>query len=259
MKKESIHIILFFIISSLLLSCKKKQTLFLNSAITAYSDDFEQYRAIDSTFFNADRWSFYQLTEKGNSLDIDSINVHSGKYALKCYAVGTQNKNVSKATIQKQGIAWQEGDTIHFEGYFYIDGNLENLFILDIEESAYISYSPGIRLMFSKEAYLVVERGKMNMSTINQKPGKQVVFPLKQWVKISYELLFSQKKKGFVKVWQDNQLVLEKHDIKTMPEDILYFTLGTSKIYSNFEIGITANAGESPTTLYLDDIRVWKK
>ncbi len=257
MNLNRFHIVLFALVL-VMTGCKKKQ-LFLDIAIKSYSDDFEQYSAIDSTFFAPDRWDFFQLTVAGNTMDIDSQIVHSGNQALRCYANGTTDQIVSKATIQKQGIGWQQGDTIRFEGYFYIEGNLENLFILDIEESASISYSPGIRLMFSKEGYLMVERGKMNMSTIQQKSGQEIAWPKNQWVKLTYEVLFSQRKKGYVKLWQNNQAVLEAHNIKTMPKDILYYSLGTSDIYSNFEIGITANGGNKPSTLYLDDFSVWKK
>ncbi len=258
MKMSKAHTATVLALALLLTGCKKKQE-FLAGAVTTFQDDFEQYDAVDTFFFSEANWNYHNLTVEGNTLSIDSAIVHSGTRSLRCHASGTVGRNVSKASVQKQRIGWKEGDVVLVQAWFYIEGNLENLFILDIEDPAYISYSPGIRLMISKEGYLMVERGKMGLSTITQPADSRLVFPTGEWVKINYEIKFSQHRKGYVKLWQNDKLILEAHNITTMPEDFLYNTLGTSGLYTNFEIGITANGGNGPSTLYLDDLEVWKK
>jgi hypothetical protein len=80
-----------------------------------------------------------------------------------------------------------------------------------------------------------------------------ITFPRDEWVKITWELGLSQRKKGHVKVWQNDQLIIDRSKIKTLPTDILYSQQGTKGMYSSCEIGITANSSTASTTLWIDD------
>lgn len=82
--------------------------------------------------------------------------------------------------------------------------------------------------------------------------------PRNQWVNITMEVKLSQKKNGYVKIWQDNQLIIEGYDRKTLPKDFLYSQQGTKGMYQSIEFGVTANSSSTDVIMYMDDIEVKK-
>ena len=126
--------------------------------------------------------------------------------------------------------------------------------MMDLEEQAPIGAGPGMRLALVEDA-LLVEHKYLNPN-ITQPEGQEVLFPRNQWVKVTFETLLSQKKEGYVKIWQDDVLLIEQYEWNTLPKDILYFQQGTRGGYSSVEFGLTANTQDNPMTLYVDDITI---
>lgn len=69
----------------------------------------------------------------------------------------------------------------------------------------------------------------------------EIVLPRNRWFNPTMEVKRSQKKKGYVRVWQDNVLILSGDSRKTLPKDFLCSQQGTKGMYQGVEFGITAN------------------
>ena len=145
-------------------------------------------------------------------------------------------------------------------GWYFIEGTAraDYLFLFDIEEQTAIGAGPGMRLAISGDSSAILVNHKFLNPSIYQTVGEEISFPRNQWVHLEMEIKLSQRKKGYVKVWQNSQLILERQNWKTLPSDELYGLQGTKGMYSSIEFGITANSFDSDHTLYLDDIEVKK-
>ncbi len=224
-----------------------------------YFDSFENYKNKDSLIDGDDvRWSFFQLTKPTNSIDIDSILTHSGSKSL-VFTAEKSDEIVSKASSSKQFMAFWEGQTLVSECWYYIEGtdSLNWLFLMDLEEKVAIGAGPGMRLALVNDK-IRVEHKYFNPD-ITQNQGKAIIFPRNQWVKLRFETLLSKKKKGNVKVYQNDVLIISQDHWETLPTDFLYFQQGTKGMYNSVEFGITANSKENNTKLYIDDVNVFVK
>ncbi|MEM7036235.1 MAG: heparin lyase I family protein [Bacteroidota bacterium] len=246
--------------SFLLFSACDKKTFF--AAPNHVVDDFELHTEVDSMLWwdynpsTSRRWSATQITLDGNTINVDSTNAISGDQCLRFFAQGTSG-DLSKSSIFNNDLSLWEGETVLFSGWYYLVGTArhDNLFIWDLEESTPVGAGPGLRLMMGEDGAWMLERGKMGQSTIRQEDPVQV-FPRDQWVEIRMEIYLSQKKDGYVRIWQDSTLIIDAVDIQTLPKDRLFHTQGTAARYTNIEIGLTANPYETDAVLYVDDIRL---
>ncbi|NOQ71822.1 MAG: hypothetical protein GQ574_07470 [Crocinitomix sp.] len=245
---------ILLILPILFLSCDKKEIF---AGPNSYSDSFEGYTEINETVDGDNiNWSFFQKTYAENELSIDTTFFHSGNKSFKSFAVAGTSEGASKASINKQFMAFWEDETVVIDMWYYVVGteNADWMFLFDIEEKTAIGAGPGMRLALV-DNFLRVEHKYPNPD-IKQELGAEVEFPRDQWVNIRFESKLSQKNEGSVKVWQDDVLIIEQYDWKTLPKDILYATQGTKGMYSQIEFGVTANASDNPMTVYVDDISV---
>ncbi|MEM8523302.1 MAG: heparin lyase I family protein [Bacteroidota bacterium] len=238
----------------LLLNCDKERFF---EGPDQYIDDFESYELVDELFFgDNEKWSFTQQTFEGNSLSVSREKFHSGTQSIKFSALNpSDSDSASKASIVKQKMAFWEGETVSADFWIYLEGNEESnwLFLFDLEEQATIGAGPGIRLALVENALLIEH--KYPNPNIEQK-GEKLRFPRDEWVNIQLEIKLSRKKEGYIKVWQNENLIIDQSKWKTLPKDILYFQQGTKGMYSSVEFGITANTLDNPTVLYVDDVEV---
>ena len=221
-----------------------------------YSDDFEAFSTTDSLLVPGDRrWSFTQLTRSANTVNVDSTVRYNGKRSLKFAAQKSDANGASKASIVKQHMAFWEGETVRLSGWFYIADTLSHewLFLMDLEEQTAVGAGPGMRLALVNNALRV--EYKFNEKDILQNASVAKPLPRRQWVHLVWEVSLSQKKNGKVKLYQDNELIIDAQSKKTLPTDVLYFQQGTKGQYSSCEIGITANSSDNPCTLYVDDVK----
>jgi hypothetical protein len=248
------HRLFLIVLSYFIFSgCNKKERF---DGPNSYSDDFESYSDFSElTEGNNVYWSYTQDTREENFIQLDTTRAHSGLQSLKFNALPTNELGASKASIAKQKMAFWENETVRLEAWYYIEGtkDLTWLFLMDIEEQSTIGAGPGMRLALVDNSLRV--EYKFNQDDLLQ--ANPVTFPRDQWTKITWELGLSQSKKGHVKVWQNDTLIIEKSSIKTLPTDFLYSQQGTKGMYSSCEIGITANSISDNTTLWIDDFSVY--
>jgi len=234
-----------FIITCLA-SCKKE----LEGGRTSFADNFED------TAFTRKEWRKVSTVD-GNEQFSDTF-AQAGNHGFYFYAVPSGDE-VSKSSRHHQDLNFNEGDLVRFSAWYYVDADdLANLFICDLEESAYISSSPGMRLMIDYRGQLLLERNKMEMRTVQQIPGAERTFPKRQWVRIEFECKLTRKKKGYVKVWQDGALIIDVQNTRTLAKDFIYATQGTVGIMNSIEVGITANWRTAHTRLWIDEVEIRK-
>jgi hypothetical protein len=237
---------------ALLISCNKRERF---DGPNSYMDGFETYADVEELLDGDDqRWSFFQITKAFNELSIDTSIVHSGTQSLK-FVAAPNDDEVSKCSINKQHMAFWEGETVDVNFWCYLVGNaaVDWMFLFDLEEKIPVGAGPGIRLAIVNNQLLVEH--KYPMPNIVQSNGG-MDFPRDQWVHIRFQARLSRKDEGMVRVWQDDQLILEANNWQTLPKDILYAQQGTKGMYNQIEFGITANADDNPHELYLDDVNV---
>ncbi|TND06964.1 MAG: hypothetical protein FD123_3428 [Bacteroidetes bacterium] len=250
MKKTLPFLVLFFFAG-----CSKEKYF---DGPDSYADDFEQYYTAADLFRDDEsRWSYAQVTNTSNSITIDSTIAHSGSKCARFFAKSS-GSNVSKCSIAKQHMAFYEGETVHMTCWYYLEGTARAdwMFLFDIEEQAAIGAGPGTRIALTGDSGDAVVEHKFPNPNIYQAAGQEISFPRSQWVKLEMEIKLSQKKKGYVKVWQNDRLILDRGNWKTLPKDLLYFQQGTKGMYTSIEFGITANTRDNDMVLYLDDVDV---
>lgn len=248
------HLLRIISIVLLVISCNKKEKF---DGPNFYEDGFESYDVIDSVLDgNNVRWSFFQNNKDGNQISIDSMITHNGNRSVKSEAVKSFNDQTSKASINKQYMAFWEGDVVRTEFWVYLVGNdpAQWMFIFDLEEKTPIGAGAGMRLALVDEE--ITLEHKYPNPNVHQPDETAIKFPRDQWVKVTFETLLSTKKKGYVKVWQNDTLVIEQDQWKTLPKDLLYVNQGSRKGYSQIEYGITANSSDFDQVMYVDDIKV---
>lgn len=246
--------IILLAIPLLFLACNKKKAF---SGPQMYSDSFENYEVVEDLVDGENElWSFFQVTLEGNSIDVDSINTHSGARSMRFFALPTTSDKVSKSSINKQFMAFWEGETVVAEFWCYIadTDDIDWMFIFDLEEKVPVGAGPGMRIAIV-ENRLLLEHKYPNPNV--EQTTNPIDFPRNEWVKVKMETLLSRKKKGYVRIWQNDQLVLTADNWKTLPKDILYAQQGTKGGYSQIEFGITANADDQEHVLYVDDVNVY--
>lgn len=242
------------LLSSVFLGCNKKKFF---DGPNFYQDDFEAYSVIDDIIDGENlNWSFFQKTYSENTITIDTTIYHSGGKSVRSYAIApNETDGTSKASINKQFMAFWEGETVQADFWMYLEGNdpIDWLFIFDLEEKTAIGAGPGMRLAIVDDKILLEH--KMPNPNVEQE-GDGIAFPRNQWVNIRFETKLSQRKKGWVKVYQDGVLIIEQDKWKTLPKDILYSLQGTKGMYSQIEFGATANSDDNDVVVYVDDVDV---
>ncbi|MFK7783502.1 MAG: hypothetical protein AB8B56_00225 [Crocinitomicaceae bacterium] len=237
----------------MLLGCNKKKFF---DGPNSFSDGFESYASFDDLLIDDDvHWSSTQQTYDANTISLSTEQTHSGATSLKFDALGSSDEKLSKCSIFKQNMAFFEGETVRSSIWYYIDGEqeLDWLFLMDLEEQAFIGAGPGMRVAnVGTENYAAVEF-KLKEDDLKQEVTS---FPRNQWFKITLETLLSQKKKGWVKLYLDDQLIIDGTNIRTLPKDRLYHQQGTKGMFTSIEIGITANPSSNPAIVYADDFSI---
>lgn len=245
--------LIYLLIALVLVSCNKEKFF---SGSNSIQEDFESVTNANE-LLTTENWTFYQQTESASSMQLDTIVTVSGNQSLKFVAASGE---VSKSDIANNELAFFEGETVKFSGWFFLDDSLdlEYVFLIDIEERVAIGAGPGIRVAINEKGHLVVERNKIGEKTLSQPLGSETTFPRKEWVHIEVEVLLHQKKKGEIRLWQDGSLLIDFEDIRTLPKDNLYVTQGTKGMYQSLQVGLTAITTDRDVVLYLDDISLEK-
>ena len=244
---------LLFLTIITLFSCDKKKKF---DGPDSYADGFETYASIEEVIDGNDQqWSFFQLTDNQNTISLDTSIVHSGNQSIRFSGVPGSPEDTKKCSINKQFMAFWEGETVQVDFWYYLEGNedIDWLFIFDLEEKVPVGAGPGMRLAIVDNKLLLEH--KYPQPNVTQS-GEGVLFPRNQWVNIRFETLLSRKDKGSVRVFQDGLQILAADNWQTLPKDLLYANQGTKGMYNQIEFGLTANSDDNAHVMYLDDVSV---
>ena len=249
MKKQ----LLFLGLTVVLFGCNKEKHF---AGPNAFSDDFESYSSFEELLLEDDvNWSSTQQTYDANTISLSTEQAHSGTTSLKFDAVVSTEDKLSKCSLFKQKTAFYEGETVQSSIWYYIDGEqeLDWLFLLDLEEQTAIGAGPGMRVVNVGAGNYGTVEFKFKSGNLEQQTHS---LPRNQWFKITLETHLSQKKKGWVRLYLNDLLIIEEKDTKTLPKDVLYNLQGTKGMYSSIEIGITANSFSNAAIVYADDFSI---
>ena len=233
-----------------------------------FSDSFENAATFMDLFPpDGSRWTNFGRTMDGNVLDLTRSTVHSGSQALICFALPYDGVTASKAYISRSFFSFSEGSEVWTEIWvFFADGPRPvDVFFWDLEAPATctsadtcpeegsgdVCGSPGRRLYIPKPGLAVAsDLGKWCVGEeFRQEPGSERVVPLGRWVRFRVYLRLSPETDGEMRVWQDEDLIIDALGI-TLPR--------ADSIYERLQVGITANGDRfSAHTLFLDDVSVW--
>lgn len=244
-----------FILSVLLMCQCKKEKYFYGP--NNYSDSFENYTLLQDLLLDNDvKWSYTQLTRPNNAIVVDPNIKHQGAKSLRFYAQKSDSEGASKSSISKQKMAFWEGETVKISAWYYIEDTqkLDWIFLCDLEEQATIGAGPGMRIAMVNNQ-LRIEH-KYNEKDVLQNAENPVNFPRNEWVHLEWEVSLSRKNKGSIKLWQNNTLIIDRKNHRTLPKDILYFQQGTKGMYSSVEFGITANSKDNNARMWVDDVQI---
>lgn len=238
-------------------------------AAPIFDDGFENAATFLDLFpLDVSRWTNFQLQPAGNTVDVTTERVHSGVQALKCTAQAYDGVTASKAGISIGTLPFANGDEAWTEIWVYVVGGAPtpNLFLWDLEApgtcttlascplvgTGDICSSPGRRLYLSGPTgdWIKSDLGKWCTGVdFQQTPGQELSLPVDQWVRLRTYQRLSVQANGVMKVWQNDDLIIDAVGITLPREDA---------IYNRLEVGITANGDEANSrVLYLDDVRVW--
>jgi hypothetical protein len=248
--KKSLQLV---VITFIVFGCNKEKHF---GGPDSYSDDFETYSSFEELFLDDNsRWSTTQQTYDANTISLSTEQAHSRTTSLKFDAVSSTSEKLSKCSIFKQKMAFYGGETVRSTIWYYIDGDqeLDWLFLMDLEEQATIGAGPGMRVANVGAGNFGAIEFKFKLGNLLQETHS---FPRNQWFKITLETHLSQKKKGWVRLYLDDQLIIEETNTKTLPKDVLYNQQGTKEMYTSIEIGITANSQSNNAVIYADDFSI---
>ncbi len=176
-----------------------------------------------------------------------AIHAHSGQQSLRCICPAKSSRMVcAKASLGTGLIGFEQEDDFWFQAWFRIDGEARPFTLADIE-GRHVKESPGVRLMLFEGQYLGAELKAMHKPKYQQSPSDRVVFPVNQWVQVTWHV-YLHPDQGRVRIWQDDTIVVDETG-PTLPF--------AGMLYNSLEVGISAHSfGDKPATLFVDDIVV---
>lgn len=176
-----------------------------------------------------------------NRIDLEEKNVHSGKRALRFFAVAPSSGMITtKSLVEKKGLCFAKGDHIWFSGWYYIEKGMPAT-IVDFE-NRYFQGGPGIRLLIRNNKYASMELKFAHKPQFNQ---KKVEIPRQKWFHIKLHLVLSNHDDGVIEMWQDGEKILSTTG-QTLPTH--------DSVYNALQVGITATPRK--TVLLVDDVKI---
>lgn len=235
-----------------------------------FSENFESgTEFLDFLKADASRFTHFNRVPDSNKIEFTKALVAQGKQSLML-AAEKSGRDVSKASLEKEGLDFRDGDIVKLSGLVFIPANqkLKDLFLFDLEcitcwpKGILKNQHMGIRLMLRDDlGFVSVERGKIGFRKepfYPIKPWKR--FPENRWVQVDWVLNLSTITSGDTNVYIDNVLTLTTKGINMPSTDVIHklfkLDLTLPLRYDKFEFGITANGSDDKTTLYMDNISI---
>ena len=182
-----------------------------------------------------------------NRIETSTDFAHTGKRSLKCTSLPPSRGIVTaKASLTSSLMHFVNGDDVWFSAWFLVPDEGSKPFTLADLESTWISEHPGMRIMLDPAGYLMLEVEWAVKPEYRQAKGREVRFPVGNWVQVKLHLKLSEKKDGIIELWQDGVKIVDASG-QTLPL--------AATIYDDLEVGISTHSfGPNPATLYVDDL-----
>ncbi|NRA39266.1 MAG: hypothetical protein HRU15_14060 [Planctomycetes bacterium] len=186
---------------------------------------------------------------KDNTLHIDQRQSHSGKHALRCYAVKPQGSGktawITKSSLDSNLLYNEKGDRFSCSAYFYIaEGNPVTL--MDIE-SSYINEGPGLRIILKNDLQPAIELKWAHKPT--WRCATDIQLPRKKWFQLKLIATLDDQQDGHVELQLDGKTIINEKG-QTLPL--------ADAVYDRLEIGITAN-NNGNCVVFVDDVHYQRK
>jgi hypothetical protein len=255
--KALIHTFLLFAVMGLLSACTKEEAIIQYSAIQAH---FEGLNNADELLQGPHNWESFGISRARNNAAIVSDTFYSGNAAMRFHAETNQPNGVSSSALNSN-----ENLFLREEMVFSVDCRImipsysssNNLEIMRLEANDSADDPSGVSFFLDEDGALSLNRSAMGLSNIDQEIGTKTAFPTNQWVNVHIDSLADARSRGYVKIWQDEVLVLEALSTETMPKAKLHLSEKGKNYFSKLSFGILSNGSGLPTTLFLDDLSVW--
>jgi hypothetical protein len=189
-----------------------------------------------------------------NNAAIVSDTFYSGNAAMRFHAETNQPNGVSSSALNSN-----ENLFLREEMVFSVDCRImipsysssNNLEIMRLEANDSADDPSGVSFFLDEDGALSLNRSAMGLSNIHQEIGTKTAFPTNQWVNVHIDYLADARSRGYVKIWQDEVLVLEALSTETMPKAKLHLSEKGKNYFSKLSFGILSNGSGLPTTLFL--------
>mgnify|MGYP000915329201 CR=1 FL=1 len=255
--KASIQLFLILAVMGLTHACTKEEVIVQYSSIQA---DFERMGSADELLQSPHNWESYGISRAVNRAAIVSDTFYSGNAAIRFHAETNQPNGVSSSALNSN-----ENLFLREEMVFSIDCRImipsysspNNLDIMRLEANPSADGPSGVSFFLDEDGALSLDRSAMGPSNIHQEVGTKNAFPTNQWVHMHIDYLADARSRGYVKIWQDEVLVLEALSTETMPKAKLHLSEKGKNYFSKLSFGILSNGSGLPTTLFWDDFSVW--
>jgi hypothetical protein len=216
--------------------------------------------AATSQWVKPEEWhAVNRVPEASNALEISRTQSASQPHSLKATAAPSDSI-VSKASVERKGFDFREGDELQFQASFFIEpgADLDELYLMDIECGTCYSQAPGPRLKIA-QGILSIDRGKLGFAG----SFKAIAATIRtgEWFEIRWNMILGKNAGGKSLIFLNGKKVMDTVGTN-MPDRSVFLengvTLETEKL-EQFEIGVTANSSTKPVTLYVDDVSVTRE
>jgi len=145
-----------------------------------------------------------------NRIEPTSAVVHSGKGALKTFSEPPAHGMIcAKASVSSELLHFVKGDDVWISNWYYVpEGSGMPFTVMDLE-TTWMKESPGIRIVISGGKYACFQLKWGSHPFYRQPKGKEVSFPVGQWVHLKAHLKLSEKDDGVIELWQDGTKIVD--------------------------------------------------
>jgi hypothetical protein len=236
----------------LIILCSISGTVSLQAA--CYLETFDTVSVLNELLIPR-KWHAINLVPTSpNRLEISNSQYVSASHSLKAFAVPSDTA-ISKASIERKGYNFVEGDTVFMQASFYFEpgADLNEIYLMDIECEQCYSQAPGPRLKVSN-GFLSIDRGKIGFAGSFKENNLSI--PTGEWFQIIWQMILGKNSKGITKVYLNGQRVMDTTGTN-IPDRAIFSAEGvtlTAEKLDRFEVGITANSSSKPALLYVDNV-----
>lgn len=176
-----------------------------------------------------------------NRVDLIEDPENPNNHILQFTAVApSANMVTAKSSIESALPYFPQDSDLWFEAKFNIRNN-RPFSLVDFENN-FFEESPGPRIVFRNNCLAIENKFGSKLNYLQNNP---IEFPIQTWVSVKIHLKFSATNNGFVQLWQNGNLIIDKSGV-TLPL--------SNSIQNSLEIGISATSNNS--ILWVDDIRI---